>query len=342
MTTRQPVLIAGLALLLGGWSAARADEGRTPIFGQTIITRPGSYFLARGLTVDGTEAITIGADNVTIDLNGQTIRGSTFTPSLIQIYGGTTSVRIRNGRLAGGVSSIGYDSTLAPPIRLYLQNVDFVDMLGTAVNIESASHVEVVGCRFHGSGGMGGGAQFQGTALSGRFTDNLLTDLAFGGLKVFGTRQFLVRGNVFSNVGAEGIFLGSGQAALIEGNTLAAIAGTDTTWGMRLEIDGALVQNNVISGYTIGLHLSSRGSRVAHNVVRNAVSTGSSGTGIALFSSSRDTLIFRNQIEGNAGCGLELGSGTTGNVYRSNMLRGNALGLCDNGAGNIDGGGNIQ
>lgn len=334
--------LLGLALALWGAPAAHADEGRTPIYQPTVITQPGSYFLARGLAVDGQDAIVIAASNVTLDLNGQTIQGTAGTQSLIQIISGSTSVRIRNGRIVGGVFGIQYEQTLSPPIRLHVQDVDFVNMSGMGVQIDSASHVDVVACQFMGAGTVGGGVQLQGTKVSGRFTDNLFADLASVGVKVSGTHEILVRGNVFSGVGGEALFIGSGHAALVEGNTLVAPAGGAASWGIRMEADGALIQHNVISGYATGILLNSRGSRVIENVVRNGIAIGSTAPGIAIVSPAGDDLIFRNQVEGNTGCGLALSTGTSSVVYRSNMLRGNGGGgVCDGGTGNIDGGGNI-
>jgi hypothetical protein len=334
--------VLGLALALCGATAARADEGRTPIYQPAVITQPGSYFLARGLAVDGQDAIVVAASNVTLDLNGQSIQGTAGTQSLIRIVSGSTSVRIRNGRLVGGVFSIYYEHTVSPPIHLHVQNVDFVNMAVMALQIESAGHVDVIACRFRGTGTGGGGVQLQGTKVSGRFTDNLFSDLALGGVKVFGTREILVRDNMFSGVGGEGLFVGAGQAVLVEGNTFVAPPGGLGSWGIRMEADGALIQHNVISGYATGIQLGSRGSRVIENVVRNGVAGGSGAPGIAVYSPAGADLVFRNQVEGNTGCALALGAGTGSVVYRANMLRGNGGGgVCDAGTGNIDGGGNI-
>src|SRR5262245_8811913 len=49
-------------------------EARTPISSAPfIITQPGSYYLTTNVTVSSGDAITINANNVSLDLNGFTI-----------------------------------------------------------------------------------------------------------------------------------------------------------------------------------------------------------------------------------------------------------------------------
>src|ERR1700679_2135209 len=49
--------------------------------GAVTISQSGSYYLTRNITVASGDAITIAADNVTLDLNGFTISTTTTTPS---------------------------------------------------------------------------------------------------------------------------------------------------------------------------------------------------------------------------------------------------------------------
>src|SRR5947207_2780387 len=71
-----------IALLLLTSIAAQADEGRIPIYGppgQTLpitISAPGSYVLTRDINAGTSDAIHINASNVTLDLNGHTIAGT--------------------------------------------------------------------------------------------------------------------------------------------------------------------------------------------------------------------------------------------------------------------------
>lgn len=69
-------------------------EARTPVSEPGSITAPGSYYL----TQDITGSISIGADNVALDLNGFTVTGG--SPDLIDIVN-STNVAISNGTLDG-------------------------------------------------------------------------------------------------------------------------------------------------------------------------------------------------------------------------------------------------
>jgi hypothetical protein len=74
-----------------------------------VITQQASYYLTTNITVSSGNAITIHADNVTLDLNGFTI-SSTETPaassSAILLVGGTNVV-IFNGVIRSGVANNG-------------------------------------------------------------------------------------------------------------------------------------------------------------------------------------------------------------------------------------------
>ena len=86
-------------------------EARTPIGavgGSTAtiaITQPGSYVLLGNVTVTGGNAITISADNVTLDLNGFTL-SSTAKPTSgagIRTFGTCRGIAIRNGHISGSI-----------------------------------------------------------------------------------------------------------------------------------------------------------------------------------------------------------------------------------------------
>jgi hypothetical protein len=81
-------------------------EPRTPISSAPFtISQPGSYYLATNLTVSSGDAITINANNVTLDLNGFSI--SSTAPSAagfaVLCYQ-RTNVSISNGSINSGVT----------------------------------------------------------------------------------------------------------------------------------------------------------------------------------------------------------------------------------------------
>lgn len=87
-------------------------EARTPISGPTTINQPGSYYLTQNITVASGNAINITAGNVTLDLNGFTIDGSTTANSGVRVAtpANAAPVTIRNGSLRR-FSFTGIEST---------------------------------------------------------------------------------------------------------------------------------------------------------------------------------------------------------------------------------------
>src|ERR1035437_5568765 len=85
-------------------------EPRTPISSAPFtITTPGSYYLTTNLTITSGDAITIGANGVTLDLNGFTIASTaaSATGSGIYINSGLRNLAILNGFIQGGVINNG-------------------------------------------------------------------------------------------------------------------------------------------------------------------------------------------------------------------------------------------
>src|SRR5437667_6658468 len=100
-------ICGAIALLLLMAVAAQADEGRIPIYGppgQTLpitISAPGSYVLTRDISAGTSTAIIIAASNVTLDLNGHTIAGTSSGSGGFRTECGIphTWVRITNGTI---------------------------------------------------------------------------------------------------------------------------------------------------------------------------------------------------------------------------------------------------
>src|SRR5262249_11882989 len=73
------------------------------------ITQPGSYSLAANLAVTSGNAITISADDVTLNLNGFTISSTEASPtgSGILLNGARSDIQILNGHIRGFVTESG-------------------------------------------------------------------------------------------------------------------------------------------------------------------------------------------------------------------------------------------
>jgi hypothetical protein len=84
-------------------------EARTPISGQTTITQFGSYYLTGNISVSSGSGITISADEVTLDLNGFTIKSTASIANGYGIYvnGTRRNISIANGFISGGTTWSG-------------------------------------------------------------------------------------------------------------------------------------------------------------------------------------------------------------------------------------------
>jgi hypothetical protein len=84
-------------------------EPRTPIStAPFVISEGGSYYLTTNVTVSSGDAITIAANNVTLDLKGFTIASTlpaASSDTAILLSGGVTNIAIYNGHISSGVTN---------------------------------------------------------------------------------------------------------------------------------------------------------------------------------------------------------------------------------------------
>lgn len=86
-------------------------EARRPISAATTIMSSGSYYLTTNITVWSGHGITIVADQVTLDLNGFTIRSTSSSGSGYGVYVYRRhDITIANGFIVGGVTNNGSGS----------------------------------------------------------------------------------------------------------------------------------------------------------------------------------------------------------------------------------------
>jgi len=86
-------------------------EPRTPVdathtgsggSAEFLIIQPGSYYLTTNVVgVSSEHGINISANNVTLDLNGFSVQGSSSALDAIYIHAGYTNVTVRNGNISG-------------------------------------------------------------------------------------------------------------------------------------------------------------------------------------------------------------------------------------------------
>lgn len=165
-------LLALVAVGLLGGSAAWAGDGFYVVVGGGVgtkissvpytISSPGLYYLGGNLSYNGSgNAITVNADNVTLDLMGfsLTFNGSGGTPNGIFLHG-RNNVEIRNGTVSGFFTGIWEDSQNGTNHRISNIRADYnTTSGGVGIILTGINHL-VRGCTAsHNSyGGIGFGS----------------------------------------------------------------------------------------------------------------------------------------------------------------------------------------
>lgn len=142
-----------------------------------LIDQSGSYYLTRNLTgAASTTGITIAADNVTLDLMGFTLSGTSGTGTGISVTGTRQSITIRNGHVRtwfNGIdaatavySEVSYvhvigngatldDISIGISLGIGSKLTDCVVMSNTGTGIFTQGHVTVEGCSVVDNGANG-------------------------------------------------------------------------------------------------------------------------------------------------------------------------------------------
>ena len=147
-------------------------EPRTPITNTTslvTISQPGSYYLTHNLTVSTGDGIDINTNNVTLDLNGFTIRSTaaSATGNGILLNHGLRNITIANGFIQGGVtnngsgvysgSGFGNGIELAgsSPVNVLVSRISILGCQGDGINLDSYDSTVVESCTVRTVGSYG-------------------------------------------------------------------------------------------------------------------------------------------------------------------------------------------
>ncbi len=344
--------LAGTVLVAAG---ARGDEGRFPVAAATTIAQPGHYVVTRDIAIASGTAITIDADDVTLDLNGHLISNAGTTGDVVLVNG--TNLILRNGRISGGARAIQH---LGPRIRFRIEDVEISGSQLHGIQSSDTEYVEILRCRFSNVVSAAINISGGSAAFGGRFVDNTMENVGRG-IGLTGLRGGEVRGNRVTDttIGASGAILLTSDPAWGAGGNLIAdnTVRNGAFWGIHIQGDvpDNIVAGNVVTGsVATGLQVESDGNHVGLNTVSN---NGAAG----IFVSALNTLVRKNQTVGNGGNGIalngqynlvegNLSQGNTGagisfagsdHAYRDNMLRGNTAGAVSGAGLATDAGGNV-
>ena len=288
---------------------AAGGDARTAI--NTVpytINAPGSYYLAADLSHTGTstDAITINADNVTLNLNGFTLSGpgtSTGSGNRGIVTNGTNTVLLNGSVTLFGGYGI-YEANFAGK-GMRLANISAIANGNTGAFL-GGTEQHVISCYF--SANLGHGVR----TGSGSIIEGSIANLN-GGDGIIVSSTTTIRNNITKNNALSGIY--GNTAAQIVGNTVAFNnSSNSTTHGGIYVWEHSLVKNNTFYGN------QNAGIYVAGGVNING------------------SAIEENHITQSIGYGIIFAG--SGNLFTNNRLSGNNADF-SNAAGQVDGGGNI-
>jgi hypothetical protein len=219
--------------LLAPVSLAAAADGKIPIYQVTTITSPGHYIVTRGIQAASGPAITIQADDVTLDLNGRVVRGdAAAAEGVIKVSDGASGVLIRNGTIEGATNGV-YQSDTSGTGDLSVHDVR-IRVTGNAIFgllTNGGAHVELL--------------------------DSVVTVAGAGGVEVTNSKSVRIERSTFSTVPnltvvARGIVVSAGRAVISSNivqiecdGTMTGIDVSAATWVVRAnQLDGGLCDAN--------------------------------------------------------------------------------------------------
>jgi nitrous oxidase accessory protein NosD len=160
-------------------------EARTAISTpQTQILESGSYYLTQDLVMTGAEAfgVRIDADDVTLDLNGFTIRG-TGVETGVRVFNPASNVVVRNGHVVGCTPGVWLSFTAGDPSRnVRVEDVSVADSPTHGIFVVAADDVRIERCTAVGNGNDGVNVNNDSNGV--RVTDGLYADNGDYGISV--------------------------------------------------------------------------------------------------------------------------------------------------------------
>jgi len=294
------ILVVAIAVLLIGFVQFARPVAASDLCGATVT---GDLELQHDLACAG-DGLLVGADGVTINLNGHTIMGPNTA----------TSVGIR----VGGRSDI------------IIKGDGTVEDFQTGILIENSMHVTVEGLRVLHNGHKDSAADSSaGIAVVAsthvRVKENTAWNNGNAGIFLMGSSQVRIVGNIAGGSHHDGIELVQSHHNEIEGN-LAAQNVASNGCGINLVdsnfnvIKENRIEDNKLSGIQLGG--SSRNVIRENELARNT-------NGVRAFRGSSGNLIEENEIaDGTNGISF-VGPGivASGNVFRENHVARNLCGI---------------
>jgi parallel beta-helix repeat protein len=356
-----------VALALAGATAVAGGRARASQVscGETITA---DTTLQQDLLNCPNHGIVIGADGVTLDLNGHLVDGD-GTPAAdcdqqkepcdFGLFNdGHDGVTVRDGSVREFAAGVLFGTATGRARNNRVLGVSATRNQFAGIGIFSQVRGLVRNSSGDGSLGRDGMGLSLGDSHQVRILNNSFRHNAHVGMETFESDRYLIRGNVFSRNDEEAILMGgrdnqvrrnrlvrngSGMSLGGRGNVVAhnrIVGGHD---GIRVEKGrGTLVADNLIVdtrrwGITLGIYRPFIGG--ADNVVRGNIVRRSRVDGIAVVKKERHSVLVRNVVTGSGDDGFDINSRTT-TLTGNRARRNDGLGI-EAVFGVIDGGGNL-
>lgn len=312
-------------------------EARTPITAATTpgdsdslfeIDTPGSYYLTGDATAPaGFNGIEIEVDDVTIDLNGFTLTGTTGGDGYgIGAVGNRTGIRVLNGRVRGfdtdGILCSNDDHTV-------VEDVTAEDNGGRGIT--AGAHSRVTNCHAHRNGAAGFEIDLASRVSACVAEENGLTEVGPG----FNIgRDSVISGCVADNNTGHGFLIDQGCAvesctarvsgfngiSIGSGSTLrACVVRSAGQAGVNEQRHGIVAGNRCTLDACTVWDAADNGISVGNRCVIRGTAIDSSGSHGMVFDGAYGVLIDSN-ISSNDGYGVMVGEGC---IVRSCVISGN-------------------
>ncbi len=338
-----PVLVfigVGLFVLVhGNQDVPPLEPQITPLaVGGLPITVTEDYTLTRDITFRG-DGFIVGADNITLDLNGHTITGEPLSADRGILVSGRNGITIKNGTITGfsqGVQLGHADNNV-------IQDIISQNNTANGIHIISDSdHNLIDGCTFTGNGDCGisiDGSEgvlpsknntVQNCTISNN-PDGINAYYSVGNSlvgntinKFSGSGIFLKYSEsnhvLFNRVSNDGVSIGQGihlddtcSFNVIQGNNISScnVAGIMSD---GIDSEDNLVQGNNISNCGgVGIEINGTQNEVRDNNIENT-----SGPGIRIRSSNNE--VIGNTVSYSARNGIVLWPPAAGNMVKENQV----------------------
>jgi hypothetical protein len=305
-------------------------EPRTPISTSTNITEPGSYYLTTNVTAGpGEIGLTIAANDVTVDLNGFTLRSLGGIANGILVIGARTNLSVLNGTIrdwsAVGISAAAAENGRFERLQL-LNNAGYGLLTGpnslvlgcvasgasNSVGLLVAYGSRVKDCvvQNHAYGISAG----QGSIISGCTAQNCSE------LGISGGFYSMITECAVSGTGSNGIVA---QVAIISRCVVSGLSGVGIDAGNVSTVSDCVVQNtrgngiqgmggNVIRGNVlsnIGINTNPAAIHVSGNNNSIQANTATFCNGYGLRVTATGNLVVQNHVRNTAGSYSEIVGG---------------------------------